>query len=211
MSPGARRLPSPQEVVERALAASRSDGCVVIVEEVSQAEVRFANNTTTTNGVRRDRRVAVVSFRDVASDGSAGFSRMAVGVARAAVEYATEYSTQRVQFGKPIGQNQGVAFMLADMHAAVDAARLLTWRAAWMGRKGHKFSRAEGSMSKLFAAETAVKVTEQAIQILGGNGYTREYPVERWHRDAKIFTIFEGTSEIQRMIIGRAVTGLNVR
>jgi acyl-CoA dehydrogenase len=136
---------------------------------------------------------------------------MAVGVARAAVEYATEYSTQREQFGKPIGQNQGVAFMLADMAASVDAARLLTWRAAWMARHGHKFARAEGSMSKLFAGETAVKVTEQAIQILGGNGYTRDYPVERWHRDAKIFTIFEGTSEIQRMIIGRALTGLPVR
>jgi acyl-CoA dehydrogenase len=80
-----------------------------------------------------------------------------------------------------------------------------------MGRHGRKFTRAEGSMSKLVAGETAVRVTEQAIQILGGNGYTREYPVERMHRDAKIFTIFEGTSEIQRMIIGRAVTGLNVR
>src|SRR5215469_8362167 len=136
---------------------------------------------------------------------------MAVGVARAAVEYATEYATERVQFGKPIGQNQGVAFMLADMQASVDAARLLTWRAAWMGRHGKKFTRAEGSMSKLFAGETAVRVTEQAIQILGGNGYSRDYPVERWHRDAKIFTIFEGTSEIQRMIIGRALTGLDVR
>ncbi len=136
---------------------------------------------------------------------------MAVGVARAAAEYATEYATQRVQFGRPIGQNQGVAFQLADMHAAVDAARLLTWRAAWMARHGHAFEHAEGSISKLVAAETAVRVTEQAIQILGGNGYTREYPVERWHRDAKIFTIFEGTSEIQRMIIGRAVTGLDVR
>jgi alkylation response protein AidB-like acyl-CoA dehydrogenase len=136
---------------------------------------------------------------------------MAVGVARAAVEFATEYATERVQFGRPIGQNQGVAFMLADMAASVDAARLLTWRAAWMARHGRKFSRAEGSMSKLFAGETAVKVTEQAIQILGGNGYTRDYPVERWHRDAKIFTIFEGTSEIQRMIIGRALTGLPVR
>jgi alkylation response protein AidB-like acyl-CoA dehydrogenase len=136
---------------------------------------------------------------------------MAVGVARAAVEFATEYSTQRVQFGRPIGQNQGVAFMLADMQASVDAARLLTWRAAWMARNGVPFEHAEGSISKLFAGETAVKVTEQAIQILGGNGYTREYPVERWHRDAKIFTIFEGTSEIQRMIIGRAVTGLDVR
>jgi alkylation response protein AidB-like acyl-CoA dehydrogenase len=136
---------------------------------------------------------------------------MAVGVARAAVEYATEYATQRVQFGKPIGQNQGIAFMLADMQASVDAARLLTWRAAWMARHGKKFARAEGSMSKLVAAETAVRVTEQAIQVLGGNGYTKDYPVERWHRDAKIFTIFEGTSEIQRMIIGRAVTGLDVR
>jgi alkylation response protein AidB-like acyl-CoA dehydrogenase len=136
---------------------------------------------------------------------------MAVGVARASLEFAAEYSTQRVQFGRPIGQNQGVAFMLADMQASVDAARLLTWRAAWMARNGLPFDHAEGSISKLVAGETAVKVTEQAIQILGGNGYTREYPVERWHRDAKIFTIFEGTSEIQRMIIGRAVTGLEVR
>jgi hypothetical protein len=136
---------------------------------------------------------------------------MAVGVARAAVEYAAEYSTNRVQFGHPIGQNQGVAFMLADMQASVDAARLLTWRAAWMARNGRKFNHAEGSMSKLVAGETAVRVTEQAIQILGGNGYTRDFPVERWHRDAKIFTIFEGTSEIQRMLIGRAVTGLDVR
>jgi alkylation response protein AidB-like acyl-CoA dehydrogenase len=136
---------------------------------------------------------------------------MAVGVARAAVEYAAEYARNRVQFGRPIGQNQGVAFQLADMQASVDAARLLTWRAAWMARTGQKFTHAEGSMSKLVAGETAVRVTEQAIQLLGGNGYTREFPVERWHRDAKIFTIFEGTSEIQRMIIGRAVTGLDVR
>ena len=136
---------------------------------------------------------------------------MAVGVARAALEYARDYAVGRVQFGKPIGQNQAIAFMLADMQASVDAARLLTWRAAWMARQGRKFTKAEGSMSKLVAGETAVRVTEQAIQILGGNGYTREYPVERMHRDAKIFTIFEGTSEIQRMIIGRAVTGLPVR
>jgi alkylation response protein AidB-like acyl-CoA dehydrogenase len=136
---------------------------------------------------------------------------MAVGVARAALEYASEYARDRVQFGHPIGRNQAVAFMLADMHAAVDAARLLTWRAAWMARHGRPFARAEGSMSKLVAGETAVRVTEQAIQILGGNGYTRDFPVERWHRDAKIFTIFEGTSEIQRMLIGRAVTGLDVR
>ena len=136
---------------------------------------------------------------------------MAVGVARAACEYATDYARQRVQFGRPVGQNQAIAFMLADMRASVDAARMLTWRAAWMARQGRPLEAAEGSMSKLVAAETAVKVTEQAIQVLGGNGYSRDYPVERWHRDAKIFTIFEGTSEIQRLIIGRAVTGLDVR
>jgi alkylation response protein AidB-like acyl-CoA dehydrogenase len=140
-----------------------------------------------------------------------GVAAMAVGVARAALEFAAQYAATRVQFGRPIGQNQAIAFMLADMQGAVDAARLLTWRAAWMAHAGRKFEHAEGSISKLVAGETAVKVTEQAIQILGGNGYTRDYPVERWHRDAKIFTIFEGTSEIQRMIIGRAVTGLDVR
>ena len=136
---------------------------------------------------------------------------MAVGVGRAAAEFARDYATQRIQFGRPIGQNQAVSFMLADMQAAVDAARLLTWRAAWMVRQGVALDGAEGSISKLVASETAVRVTEQAIQILGGNGYTRDFPVERWHRDAKIFTIFEGTSEIQRMIIGRAITGLDVR
>jgi alkylation response protein AidB-like acyl-CoA dehydrogenase len=136
---------------------------------------------------------------------------MAVGVARAAFEYARDYSVGRVQFGRPIGQTEGIAFMLADMAASIDAARLLTWRAAWMARNRKPFEHAEGSMAKLVAGETAVRVTEQAIQVLGGNGYTREYPVERWHRDAKIFTIFEGTSEIQRMIIGRAATGLDVR
>jgi len=136
---------------------------------------------------------------------------MAVGVARAAYEYARDYSVGRVQFGRPIGQTQAIAFMLADMSAAIDAARLLTWRAAWMARQRKPFDHAEGSMSKLVAGETAVRVTERAIQILGGNGYSRDYPVERWHRDAKIFTIFEGTSEIQRMIIGRAATGLDVR
>jgi len=136
---------------------------------------------------------------------------MAVGVARAALEYATEYSSQRVQFGRPIGQNQAVAFMLADMQASVDAARLLTWRAAWMARSGLPFEKAEGSISKLVAAETAVRVTEQAIQILGGNGYTREFPVERWHRDAKIYDIFEGTAEIQQLVIARAISGMHIK
>ena len=131
----------------------------------------------------------------------------AVGIARAAYEYALEYAKTREQFGRPIVENQGIAFMLADMRTAVDASRLLVWRAAWMGKNAIPFTAGEGSMSKLFAGETAVAVTDKAIQILGGNGYTREYPVERWHRDAKIYTIFEGTSEIQRLIISRAISG----
>ena len=131
----------------------------------------------------------------------------AVGIARAAYEYALDYAGTREQFGRPIVANQGIAFMLADMRTKLDAARLLVWRAAWMGRNGVPFTAGEGSMSKLFAGEAAVDITEKAIQILGGNGYTRDYPVERWHRDAKIYTIFEGTSEIQRLIISRAISG----
>ncbi len=131
----------------------------------------------------------------------------AVGIARAAYEYSLDYAKTREQFGRPIIQNQAIAFLLADMKTKLDASRLLVWRAAWMGRNGVPFTAGEGSMSKLFAGETAVDVTEKAIQILGGNGYTREYPVERWHRDAKIYTIFEGTSEIQRLIISRAISG----
>ncbi|MGI5350881.1 acyl-CoA dehydrogenase family protein [Streptomyces sp. CA-250714] len=136
---------------------------------------------------------------------------MAVGTARAAYEVALDYAKTREQFGRPIIDNQGVAFQLADMRTSVDAARLLVWRASWMGVTGRKFESAEGSMSKLFASETAKKVTAQAIQILGGNGYTREYPVERMHRDAAIYSIFEGTSEIQRLVIARTLSGMPIR
>ena len=134
----------------------------------------------------------------------------AVGIARAAYEYALQYAKEREQFGRPIIENQSIAFMLADMKTEIDAARLLVWRASWMGRTGQDFTSAEGSMSKLKAGEVAVWVTERAIQILGGNGYAREYPVERWHRDAKIYTIFEGTSEIQRLVISRAISGVRI-
>ncbi|OBG37999.1 acyl-CoA dehydrogenase [Mycobacterium alsense] len=136
---------------------------------------------------------------------------MAVGVARAAYEYALEYACQREQFGRKIGEFQAIAFKLADMKSRIDAARMLVWRAGWMARNNQSFDSAEGSMAKLVASETAVYVTDEAIQILGGNGYTRDYPVERMHRDAKIFTIFEGTSEIQRLVISRAITGLQIR
>jgi acyl-CoA dehydrogenase len=135
----------------------------------------------------------------------------AIGIARAAYEYALDYAREREQFGRKIVENQAIAFALADMKLEIDAARLLVWRAAWMGRNGVAFDAAEGSMSKLKAGEVALWVTERAMHILGGNGYTREYPVERWHRDAKIYTIFEGTSEIQRLVISRAISGVQIR
>ncbi len=135
----------------------------------------------------------------------------ALGIARAAYEYALDYAKERRQFGKAIIENQSIAFALADMKLEIDAARLLVWRAAWMGRTGQTFENAEGSMSKLKAGEVAVWSTERAIQILGGNGYTREFPVERMHRDSKIYTIFEGTSEIQRLVISRAISGVHVK
>jgi alkylation response protein AidB-like acyl-CoA dehydrogenase len=134
---------------------------------------------------------------------------MAVGIARAAYEYALDYAKERVAFGKPIIENQAIAFMLADMATEIDAARLLVWRAAWIGRNGG-YSSAEGSKSKLKAGRTAVWATERAMQILGGYGYVREYPVERWHRDAKIYDIFEGTEQIQQLVIARTISGLRI-
>ena len=136
---------------------------------------------------------------------------MALGTARAAYEVALDYARQRRQFGRAIIENQAVAFTLADMKTHIDAARLLVWRAAWMARNNVPFESAEGSMSKLYASEVAVRATERAIQVLGGNGYTRDYPVERMARDAKIYTIFEGTSEIQRLVIARTISGAQIR
>jgi acyl-CoA dehydrogenase len=135
----------------------------------------------------------------------------ALGIARAAYEYALDYAREREQFGRKIIENQAIAFALADMKLEIDAARLLVWRASWMGRNAIPFENAEGSMSKLKAGEVALWATERAMHILGGNGYTREFPVERWHRDAKIYTIFEGTSEIQRLVVARAISGVQIR
>jgi acyl-CoA dehydrogenase len=134
----------------------------------------------------------------------------AVGIARAAYEYALDYARARRQFKRAIIENQAIAFKLADMKMRTDAARLLVWRASWMAANRKRFEAGEGSQAKLFAGETAVWVTEQAIQILGGYGYVREFPVERWHRDSKIYTIFEGTSEIQRLVIARAISGVHI-
>jgi acyl-CoA dehydrogenase len=126
----------------------------------------------------------------------------ATGLARAALEYAVEYSKSREQFGKPIAKHQAVAFRLADMATRVDASRLLVWRAARRLDAGEPAS-LEASMAKLFASETAMWCTWAAVQTLGGWGYSREYPVEKWMRDAKLEEIEEGTSDIQRLIISR--------
>src|SRR3954466_8479432 len=158
-------------------------------------------------GTRSKKQAAMQTFE--ASRPTVG--AQAIGIARAAYEYALEYAKERQQFGKKIIENQAVGFALADMKLEIDAARLLTWRAAWMGRNQIPFTNAEGSMSKVKAGEVATWVTERAIQILGGNGYTREFPVERMHRDSKIYTIFEGTSEIQRLVIARAISGMQIR
>jgi alkylation response protein AidB-like acyl-CoA dehydrogenase len=211
--PGTRGLSMGQKFRKHGIRASHT-------AEVVLSDVRVPGRCVVGGRERLDERLARVREGGRGGEQAAmktfeasrpGVAAMAVGVARAAAEYATEYAQTRVQFGRPIGQNQAVAFMLADMRAAVDAARLLTWRAAWMARQGKPFTNAEGSMSKLVAGETAVRVTEQAIQILGGNGYTREYPVERMARDAKIYTIFEGTSEIQRLVIARTISGAAIR
>ena len=129
----------------------------------------------------------------------------ALGITRAALEYVTEYANRREAFGSPIIDNQGISFPLADLATGLDAARLLTWRASWMAATGVPFERGEGSMSKLAASELAVRTTERAIQTMGGYGYIKDHPVEKWYRDAKLYTIFEGTSEIQRMVIGNAL------
>ena len=133
----------------------------------------------------------------------------ALGVARAAYEYALDYAKERQAFGRPIIMNQGISFMLADMATEIDAARMLVWRAAWLSKQ-QGFRNAEGSMAKLKAGRVATWVTERAIQILGGYGYVRECPVERWHRDAKIHDIFEGTEQIQQLVISRAISGMRI-
>jgi len=130
----------------------------------------------------------------------------AIGIARAAYEHALEYARNRKAFGKPIGTKQGIAFMLADMKTKIEAARLLTWRAAWMRDQGMPMNK-EASYAKLFAADMAMEVTTDAVQILGGAGYMKDEPVEKWMRDAKVFQIWEGTSQIQRVVISREEIG----
>ncbi|ANB60082.1 acyl-CoA dehydrogenase [Anoxybacteroides amylolyticum] len=134
--------------------------------------------------------------------GRIGIAAQSLGIAEAALEYATAYAKERVQFGKPIAEQQGIAFKLADMATAVEAAKLLVYRAAFLRTNGRSCSK-EASMAKLFASRAAMENAIEAVQIFGGNGYTEDYPVERLFRDAKICEIYEGTSEIQRLVISK--------
>jgi butyryl-CoA dehydrogenase len=137
--------------------------------------------------------------------GRNGIAAQAVGIAQGALDAAVAYAKERHQFGKPIAAQQGIAFKIADMATSVEAARLLTYQAAWLESNGYPYGK-ESAMSKLFAGDTAMKVTTEAVQIFGGYGYTKDYPVERFMRDAKITQIYEGTQEIQRLVISRMLT-----
>ena len=146
-------------------------------------------------------------FLKTLDGGRIGIAAMALGIAQAAYEAASAYAKERQQFGRPIAAFQGVAFMIADMATQIDAARLLTYRAAWLKDAGRPYS-TEAAMAKLFASEVAQRVTNDAIQVHGGYGYVTEYRVERYLRDAKLTEIGEGTSQIQRMVIARNLLGV---
>jgi acyl-CoA dehydrogenase len=211
--PGTKGLEQGAKVAKHGLRASHTadvhlDDCRVpgacLLGGKDKLDERLARAR---EGVRGDGQAAMQTFEATRPTVGA----QAIGIARAAFEYALDYAREREQFGRKIIENQAIAFALADMKLEIDAARLLVWRASWMGRNGLPFRSAEGSMSKLKAGEVALWATERAMHILGGNGYAREYPVERWHRDAKIYTIFEGTSEIQRLVVARAISGVQIR
>ncbi|KKB41035.1 acyl-CoA dehydrogenase [Bacillus thermotolerans] len=137
--------------------------------------------------------------------GRNGIAAQAVGIAQGALDASVEYAKERKQFGKPIAANQGISFKLADMATAIEASRLLTYQAAWLESNQLPYGKAS-AMAKLMAGDTAMKVTTEAVQVFGGYGYTKEYPVERYMRDAKITQIYEGTQEIQRLVISRMLT-----
>jgi alkylation response protein AidB-like acyl-CoA dehydrogenase len=142
--------------------------------------------------------------------GRIGIAAQALGIAQAAYDVAREYAKQRRTFGKRIAEHQAIQWKLADMSTEIDAARLLVYRAAWCKQNGLPHTE-EGAKAKLFASEMARRQTAEAIQVLGGYGYTREFPVERYYRDAKVTEIYEGTSEIQRLVIARRILGLHER
>jgi len=190
--------------------------------QVTRDEEKLGLNSSITNDiaidgayVERDRllheegrgfRVAMQTL----DGGRIGIAAQAVGIAQAAYEVALAYARERRTFGKAIGEHQAIQAKLANMSMEIDAARLLVYRAAWLKDRGEPVTEA-GAKAKLFASEMARRQTAEAIQILGGYGYTKEFPVERYYRDAKITEIYEGTSEIQRLVIARSILGLTER
>ena len=184
--------------------------------QVTREEEKLGLNSSSTADLRidgalvgRDRllheeRKGFVVAMATLDGGRIGIAAQAVGIAQAAYEAARAYALERRQFGKRIGDFQAIQFKLADMATEIDAARLLTYRAAWLKDAGQPHT-AEGAKAKLFASETARRQTGEAIQIMGGVGYTKEFPLERYYRDAKVTEIYEGTSEVQRIVIARSI------
>ena len=208
-----------------ATAGARGVSCFVLDAEhvrVTREEEKLGLNSSTTSDlalegarVGRDRllheegrgfRVAMATL----DGGRIGIAAQALGIAQAAYDVARTYAQEREQFGHRIGDFQAIQWKLADMTTEIDAARLLVYRAAWLKQEGRSHA-AEGAKAKLFASEMARRQTAEAIQILGGYGYTKEFPVERYYRDAKITEIYEGTSEIQRLVIARSILGRQQR
>jgi alkylation response protein AidB-like acyl-CoA dehydrogenase len=206
---------------ETGTAGARGVSCFVLDADhvrVTREEEKLGLNSSTTSDIAvdgarvgRDRllheedrgfRVAMATL----DGGRIGIAAQALGIAQAAYEVARAYAQEREQFGRRIGDFQAIQWKLADMATEIDAARLLTYRAAWLKQEGRPHSE-EGAKAKLYASEMARRQTAEAIQILGGYGYTKEFPVERYYRDAKITEIYEGTSEIQRLVIARSILG----
>ncbi|GAA3144574.1 acyl-CoA dehydrogenase family protein [Streptomyces rectiviolaceus] len=215
--PGTRGLEGAKKIKKLGLRASHT-------ADVFLDDVRVPGHCLLGGKERLDARLARAREGTKAGSGGRGQAAMAtfevsrptvgaqaLGIARAAYEYALDYAGSRVAFGRPIIENQSIAFALADLRTEIEAVRLLIWQASWMARNDKAFDAGQGSMSKLRAGELAVSATEKAVQVLGGAGYSREHPVERMYRDAKIYTIFEGTSEIQRLVIARAISGRQIR
>jgi len=172
----------------------------------STAELRIETRVDGDRLLHEERKGFTVAMATL-DGGRIGIAAQALGIAQAAYDVAREYAKERMSFGKPIAEHQAIQFKLADMSTEIDAARLLVYRAAWLKEQGEPHTEA-GAKAKLFASEMATRQTSAAIQILGGYGYTKEFPVERYYRDAKVTEIYEGTSEIQRIVIARQILEL---
>ena len=166
------------------------------------SEMVFENCRVPKSSLLGEQGEGFVAALKILDGGRIGIASLALGIAQASFECARDYAKERKQFGKPISSFQAIQFKLSDMATGIDAARLLIQRAAFLKDRGERVTK-EAAMAKLFASEVAVRAAEEAVQILGGYGYTRDYPAERYYRDAKLTTIGEGTSEIQRMVIAR--------